>query len=155
MRSSHIDGNGNAVMIDVSEKTTTTRTAMAEGRIRVSPPVMDAVRCGAAAKGDVLGVAQLAGIMGAKRTSDLIPLCHPLPLSHCSVVLEIEEETIRVVCTVKTAHQTGVEMEALTGASMALLTVYDMCKSMDKGMEITCVRLLEKTGGKSGDYRRV
>ena len=154
MRSSHIDENGNAVMIDVSGKEITVRTAMAEGRIRVSSRIMEAVREGTAAKGDVLGVAQLAGIMGAKKTSDLIPLCHPLPLSHCSLEFNLEKEAIRAVCTVKTAGKTGVEMEALTGVSLALLTVYDMCKSMDKGMEITDIRLLEKTGGKSGDYRR-
>ena len=154
MRSSHIDENGNAVMIDVSGKEITVRTAMAEGRIRVSSRIMEAVRDGTAAKGDVLGVAQLAGIMGAKKTSDLIPLCHPLPLSHCSLEFNLEKEAIRAVCTVKTAGKTGVEMEALTGVSLALLTVYDMCKSMDKGMEISDIRLLEKTGGKSGDYRR-
>ena len=154
MRSSHIDENGNAVMIDVSGKEITIRTAMAEGRIRVSSRIMEAVREGTAAKGDVLGVAQLAGIMGAKKTSELIPLCHPLPLSHCSLEFNLEKEAIRAVCTVKTAGKTGVEMEALTGVSLALLTVYDMCKSMDKGMEITDIRLLEKTGGKSGDYRR-
>ena len=152
--STHIDADGNAVMVDVSAKSATARTAAAEGRIRVSDAVMRAVREGAAAKGDVLGVAQLAGIMGAKKTADLIPLCHPLPLSHCSVVLELEENAIRAVCEVKTVHQTGVEMEALTGVSLALLTVYDMCKSMDKRMEIGEIRLLKKTGGKSGDFIR-
>ncbi|MCL1939830.1 MAG: cyclic pyranopterin monophosphate synthase MoaC [Desulfovibrionaceae bacterium] len=152
--STHIDENGNAIMVDVSEKSETVRIAVAEGRISVSPAVMDAVRQGTAGKGDVLGVAQLAGIMAAKKTADLIPLCHPLPLSHCRVLLEPEETTIRAVCEVKTTYKTGVEMEALTGVSVALLTVYDMCKSMDKGMEISGIRLMQKTGGKSGDFKR-
>ena len=154
MRSTHIDKEGNAVMVDVSAKAPTQRSATAEGKILLAPEALRAVREGAAAKGDVLGVAQIAGIMGAKRASDLIPLCHPLPLAHCSVVFELEEDGIRAVCTAKTTDRTGVEMEALTGVTVALLTVYDMCKSMDKGMEITAVRLLEKTGGKSGDYAR-
>lgn len=152
--STHIDADGNAVMVDVSAKAATARTAVAEGRIRVSEAVMRAVREGSAAKGDVLGAAQLAGIMGAKKTADLIPLCHPLPLSHCTVVFELEENVIRAVCEVKTVYRTGVEMEALTGVSLALLTVYDMCKSMDKRMEIGEIRLLKKTGGKSGDFTR-
>lgn len=154
MRSTHIDANGNAHMVDVSAKSETARTAVAEGWIRVGPAVASAVQQGLLAKGDVLSVAQLAGIMGAKRTADLIPLCHPLPLSHCSVVFTLEEDSIRAECTARTVNRTGVEMEALTGVSVALLTVYDMCKSMDKGMEITGVRLLEKTGGKSGTYSR-
>jgi cyclic pyranopterin phosphate synthase len=149
-----MDEHGNAVMVDVSGKNPTARAAVAEGRISVSPEVMEAVRRGLAAKGDVLGVAQLAGIMAAKKTAELIPLCHPLPLAHCRVTLELEENAIRAVCAVKTVHGTGVEMEALAGVSVALLTVYDMCKSMDKGMEIGAVRLLRKTGGKSGDFER-
>ena len=152
--SSHRDSDGNVIMVDVSDKVMTARTAVAEGRIAVSEAVMRAVREGRAAKGDVLTVAQVAGIMGAKRTADLIPLCHPLPLSSCQVLLDLEEGAIRAECTVKTVHGTGVEMEALTGVSLALLTVYDMCKSMDKGMEIGGVRLLKKTGGKSGTYER-
>lgn len=152
--STHIDNDGNAVMVDVSGKTATARTAVAEGRILVSEAVMRAVREGTASKGNVLGVAQVAGIMGAKKTPDIIPLCHPLPLSNCRVLLELEEDAIRAVCEVKTVNQTGVEMEALTGVSIALLTVYDMCKSIDKGMEITGIRLLSKTGGKSGDFSR-
>lgn len=154
MRSTHIDSNGNAVMVDVSGKTPTERSATAEGKIRLAPEALRAVREGAAAKGDVLTVAQIAGIMGAKRASDLIPLCHPLPLTNCSVVFELKEDGIRALCTAKTTDRTGVEMEALTGVTLALLTVYDMCKSMDKGMEITAVRLVEKKGGKSGDYAR-
>lgn len=152
--STHIDNDGNAVMVDVSGKTATARTAVAEGRILVSEAVMRAVREGTASKGNVLGVAQVAGIMGAKKTPDIIPLCHPLPLSNCRVLLELEEDAIRAVCEVKTVNQTGVEMEALTGVSIALLTVYDMCKSIDKGMEISGIRLLSKTGGKSGDFFR-
>ena len=152
--SSHRDSDGNVIMVDVSDKVMTARTAVAEGRITVSEEVIRAVREGRAAKGDVLTVAQLAGIMAAKRTSDLIPLCHPLPLSNCQVLLDLEEGVIRAECTVKTVHGTGVEMEALTGVSLALLTIYDMCKSMDKGMEIGGVRLLKKTGGKSGTYER-
>lgn len=155
MNSSHIDANGNAVMVDVSSKARTERSAVAEGRVLLSPAILRAVREGGAAKGDVLTVAQIAGIMGAKRAADLIPLCHPLPLTHCSLVFEMEEDGIRAVCTAKTASRTGVEMEALAGVSVALLTVYDMCKAMGKGMEITSIRLLKKTGGKSGDYTRL
>ncbi len=154
MHSSHIDANGNAVMVDVSGKDSTSRVAVAEGRIALSPAALEAVRTGVAAKGDVLGVAQIAGIMGTKRTSELIPLCHPLPLTCCAVNFELEKDGVRVTCTAKTESKTGVEMEALTGVSVALLTIYDMCKSMDKGMTITGVRLLSKTGGKSGTWRR-
>ena len=153
--SSHIDADGNVMMVDVSAKQPTERTALAEGFISMTPEVVEAVRSRAMAKGDVLTVAQLAGIMGAKRTSDLIPLCHPLPLTNCKVLLHIEKDGIRGECIVKTQGQTGVEMEALTGISVALLTVYDMCKGMDKGMEIKNIRLLRKTGGKSGEYSRV
>lgn len=152
--STHIDAKGNVMMVDVSEKNITERTAIAEGRIHLSPEAMEAVRKRAFAKGDVLTVAQLAGIMGSKRTSDLIPLCHPLPLSNSKVELNVEENSIQALCTVKTCSRTGVEMEALTGVSVALLTIYDMCKSVDKGMEISDIRLLKKSGGKSGDYVR-
>ena len=141
-------------MVDVSDKNATNRTAVAEGRIRVSPEIMHALRRSGIVKGDALSVAQIAGIMGAKRAADLIPLCHPLPLHHCSVVFELEDEAVRAECIVKTDSKTGVEMEALTGVSVALLTVYDMCKSMDKGMELTGIRLLRKSGGKSGEYVR-
>lgn len=152
--STHIDAQGNVMMVDVSEKNVTERTAVAEGRIALSAKAMEGVKQRAFAKGDVLTVAQLAGIMGSKRTSDLIPLCHPLPLSNSKVELTIEESSIRAQCTVKTCGRTGVEMEALTGVSVALLTIYDMCKSVDKGMEISDVRLLAKSGGKSGDWKR-
>ena len=151
----HFDGAGNAVMVDVTAKSPTCRTAVARGEIRVSPAVLSAIQRGTAAKGDVLGVARVAGILATKRTSELIPLCHPLSLSHASVDFHILEEecAVEAVCTVKLTGQTGVEMEALTGVSVALLTIYDMCKALDKGMEITGVHLVEKHGGKSGDYR--
>ena len=152
--SSHVDGDGNVMMVDVSEKDVTERTAVAEGFISMSAPALAAVREKAAAKGDVLTVAQLAGIMGSKRTSDLIPLCHPLPLSNSKIEFSLAENGIHALCRVKTQGRTGVEMEALTGVSVALLTIYDMCKSLDKSMEISAVRLLQKSGGKSGEYRR-
>lgn len=142
------------MMVDVSEKNVTERTAVAEGHIAMSPQALEAVKKRAFAKGDVLTVAQLAGIMGSKRTSDLIPLCHPLPLANSKVELELTDTGVHALCTVKTCGRTGVEMEALTGVSVALLTVYDMCKSMDKSMEISDIRLLKKSGGKSGDYVR-
>ena len=151
----HFDAAGNAVMVDVTAKAPTSRTAVARGEIKVSPAVLSAIQRGTAAKGDVLGVARVAGILATKRTSELIPLCHPLALSHASVDFHILEEecAVEAVCTVKLTGQTGVEMEALTGVSVALLTIYDMCKALDKGMEITGVHLVEKHGGKSGDYR--
>lgn len=150
--STHIDARGNVMMVDVSEKNSTARTAVAEGFISLGPEALLAVGERRLAKGDVLTVAQLAGIMGAKRTADLIPLCHPLPLSGCTVELFLGETGVRALATVKTTGKTGVEMEALTAVSTALLTVYDMCKALDKGMEISGIRLLRKSGGKSGDY---
>lgn len=152
--STHIDAQGNVMMVDVSAKQATERVAVAEGRIAMSAVSLDAVRNHAFAKGDVLTVAQLAGIMASKRAADLIPLCHPLPLTSSKVELTLEESGIHALCTVRTCGQTGVEMEALTGVSLALLTVYDMCKSLDKSMEISGIRLLQKSGGKSGDYVR-
>jgi cyclic pyranopterin phosphate synthase len=150
-----MDQNGNALMVDISAKQPTVRTAVAEGMISLSAQTMRMVREGGNAKGDVLSVAQLAGIMAAKRTAGLIPLCHPLPLTGCRVLLEPLENCVRATCAVKTTHVTGVEMEALTGVSVALLTVYDMCKAMDKSMEISGIRLLKKTGGKSGGFSRI
>jgi cyclic pyranopterin phosphate synthase len=152
----HFDENGKAAMVDVSEKNETQRTAVAKGSIRVSREVMEAVANGTVEKGDVLGVARIAGIMAAKKTSELIPLCHPLNLTKVSVDFELIKEELRVdaVCTAKVCGKTGVEMEALTGVSAALLTIYDMCKAIDKGMEITDIRLEEKRGGKSGRYKR-
>lgn len=152
---SHFDAAGNAVMVDVSAKDQTVRTAVAGGEIRVGPAIFAAIREGTAAKGDVLGVARIAGIMAVKKTADLIPLCHPLAVSKCTVDFELDEpaHAVRVRCMVKVTGRTGVEMEALTGATVALLTIYDMTKAMGKDMEIGSVRLLEKSGGKSGDYR--
>ena len=142
-------------MVDVSDKPVTHRTATATGSIQVSPEIMAAVKCGNVKKGDVLGVARVAGIMGVKHTSELIPMCHPLPIQKCSVDFETDEDVgmIRVFCTVKTEGKTGVEMEALTGVQVALLTIYDMCKAIDKSMELTEIHLVEKSGGKSGLYR--
>ena len=150
----HFDQQGNAVMVDVTEKGVTDRAATAVGRILVGQRTYDAIRDGTAGKGDVLGVARVAGIMAAKRTWELIPLCHPLRLGKCRVDFAMlpEELAVEARCTVRVAGQTGVEMEALTGATVALLTIYDMCKAMDKGMEIQSVYLLRKTGGKSGDF---
>ncbi len=150
----HFDASGAAIMVDVSQKAETMRTAVARGRIRMGKDAFDAVRQGTAHKGDVLGVARVAGIMGVKRTPDLIPLCHPLPLTKCAVDFVLHEETLEVeaVCTAALTGKTGVEMEALTGVSVALLTVYDMLKAIDKGMEIGQIHLSQKTGGKSGTY---
>lgn len=155
-RLTHFDASGNAVMVDVSEKAVTTRIAEARGSIQVNQAVYDAISNGTAKKGDVLGVARIAGIMGAKKTSDLIPMCHSLMISKCTVDFTMHPETLSIeaCCIVKVSGQTGVEMEALTGVNLALLTIYDMCKAMDKGMEITNVRLIEKQGGKSGHYKR-
>ena len=152
----HFDARGNAVMVDVTEKAVTTREATAVGSIRVGQETYDAIRDGTAQKGDVLGVARVGGIMAAKRTWELIPLCHPLLLSHLSVDFEILEEAcaVRATCTVKLSGKTGVEMEALTGVSVALLTIYDMCKALDKGMELGDIHLVYKEGGKSGVYDR-
>lgn len=153
-RLNHFDDNGNAVMVDVSGKIPTSRTAVARGAIRVSERILEAVQNRTVKKGDVLGVARVAGIMGVKQTSSLIPMCHPLMIQKCSVDFEIDQEQSEIiaVCTVKTEGQTGVEMEALTGVQVALLTIYDMCKAIDKTMEIGGVRLVEKIGGKSGHF---
>lgn len=150
----HFDENGKAVMVDVTDKKETVRTAVAVGKIFVSPEVFFSVREGTVEKGDVLGVAATAGIMGAKRTSELIPMCHILPITNCRINFEMDEETcaIQCRCTVKVTGKTGVEMEALTGVSTALLTIYDMCKAIDKRMEIGSIYLEKKTGGKSGDF---
>ncbi len=150
----HIDDRGNAWMVDVSGKAVTSRTAVALGRIAMSGACFAAVRDKTAKKGDVLGVAQVAGIMAAKRTAELIPLCHLLNLTKCAVEFSLypESREVEAVCTVRCQGQTGVEMEALTGVSVALLTVYDMCKAIDKRMEIRNIHLVEKHGGKSGDF---
>lgn len=154
MTLTHFDAQGQAHMVDVSDKLDTAREAVAEGLVLMAPETL-ALAIGGAAKGDVLGVARLAGIMGAKRTSDLIPLCHPLPITKVSVELEADPALpgIRVTATVRTAGKTGVEMEALTAVSTACLTVYDMLKAAQKDMRIEGIRLLSKTGGKSGEFR--
>jgi cyclic pyranopterin phosphate synthase len=150
----HFDEAGRAHMVDVSEKEATARLAVAEGFVRMSPETLALVQSGDVKKGDVLGVARLAGIMGAKRTADLVPLCHPLPVTKVAVDLTPDPALpgIRIEATVKTTGQTGVEMEALTAVSVAALTVYDMLKAAEKGMEIGGIRLTLKDGGKSGRY---
>lgn len=152
----HFDQNGQAIMVDVSGKQETSRTAIASGRIHVNQAVYDAIKQGTAKKGDVLGTARIAGIMAAKNTSSVIPLCHPLPIAKCSVNFTMlpEESAVEARATVKVTGQTGVEMEALHSVSVALLTIYDMCKALDKSMEIQYIHLEKKTGGKSGTYIR-
>ena len=154
-RLTHLDATGAANMVDVGDKPATTRTARAEGRVVMLPATLALIREGDAKKGDVIGTARLAGILAAKKTSDLIPLCHPLMLTKVSV--EITEDAalpgLRVTATAKLTGKTGVEMEALTAVSVACLTIYDMAKAADKGMQIGGIQLLEKTGGKSGTYR--
>lgn len=143
-------------MVDVGDKAITQRTAVCEGFIEMLPDTLTLILAGNHKKGDVLGIARIAGIMASKRTADLIPLCHPLPLTHVEIQLQAQPEHNRVHCltTVKTNGQTGVEMEALTATQIALLTIYDMCKAVDRGMIIQSVRLLEKSGGKSGHWTR-
>ncbi len=149
---SHFDASGNAVMVDVSEKEITRRMAVARGYISVNEQVMAAVLSGTAKKGDVLGVARVAGIMAVKNTSSLIPLCHTLRINKCSVDFQTDEEHgwIWAECTVRVDGKTGAEMEALTGVSVALLTIYDMCKALDRSMALNNIHLVKKTGGKSG-----
>ena len=151
----HIDATGAAAMVDVSTKDVTHRTAVAEGRIVMLPETVALIRAGDAKKGDVLGVARVAGIMAAKRTHELIPLCHPLLLTKVAVDLELDDALpgVKVTATVRVSGQTGVEMEALTAVSLACLTIYDMVKAADRGMRIEGVRLLQKDGGKSGSWR--
>lgn len=150
----HFDKNGNAVMVDVSGKEPTSRTATAEGKIFVSEEIMAAVTGNTVKKGDVLGVARVAGIMAVKQTSAIIPMCHPLMISKCSVDFEMDQKegSIKAICSVKVEGKTGVEMEALHGVSAALLTIYDMCKAIDKRMVLQDIHLVEKHGGKSGDF---
>ncbi|MEM7056223.1 MAG: cyclic pyranopterin monophosphate synthase MoaC [Pseudomonadota bacterium] len=149
----HIDSAGNAQMVDVGDKAVTNRTATAKGIVRMQPETLEMIENGQSRKGDVLAVAQLAGIMAAKKTADLIPLCHPLALSKVTVTLApVAPDTVEIEATVKIAGQTGVEMEALTAVSTAALTVYDMCKAVDRGMQIVDIRLTHKDGGKSGAY---
>ena len=152
----HFDSRGNAIMVDVSSKETTSRTAVAKGIISMNGQAMNAILGGTAKKGDVLGVARIAGIMAAKRCAELIPLCHPLNFDKCTVDFSVDEKKneIEAVCSVKLSGKTGAEMEALTGVSVALLTVYDMCKALDRAMVLGDIRLWEKSGGKSGHFLR-
>ena len=150
----HFDAQGQAHMVDVGDKANTRRVAVTEGRITMLPATLALIQAGNAKKGDVLGIARIAGIQAAKKTSDLIPLCHPIALTRVAVEFEIEPDTHSVLCraTAECTGQTGVEMEALSAVSVALLTIYDMCKAVDRGMVIGGVRLMEKVGGKSGQF---
>ena len=149
----HLDEQGKAWMVDIGGKPETSRVAVAEGLIRMSPAALAAIRDGTVPKGDVLAAARIAGIMAAKKTADLIPLCHPLALTSVTVDFAIEEQAVRVTASAALTGRTGVEMEAMTAASIALLTIYDMAKAVDKGMVIEGLRLIEKRGGKSGDWK--
>jgi cyclic pyranopterin phosphate synthase len=150
----HFDAQGQAHMVDVGSKASTHRVAIASGRIEMQPETLALIESGTAKKGDVLGIARIAGIMGAKKTSELIPLCHPLALTRLAVDFELlkDRHSVQCISTVETVGPTGVEMEALTAVQVALLTIYDMCKAVDRGMMIADVRVLEKSGGKSGHF---
>lgn len=151
----HFDKKGNAVMVDVSQKSETERVAVAKGSIKVSEEIMELIKSGNIKKGDVLGVSRVAGIMGSKQTSNIIPMCHPIMINAVSIEFELDDANSRVIIygTVKTTGKTGVEMEALTAVSIAALTIYDMCKAVDKHMVIENIHLVSKTGGKSGDFK--
>jgi cyclic pyranopterin phosphate synthase len=152
----HFNARGDVHMVDVGEKSTTRRVAVAEGRIRMQPSTLQMIQQGDHKKGDVLAVARIAGIMAAKKTAELIPLCHPLMLTKINIELDIEADSDAIRCevTTETTERTGVEMEALVGLNAALLTIYDMCKAVDRGMELVEIRLLHKSGGKSGAWNR-
>lgn len=154
MSLTHADEEGRARMVDVGDKPVTLRTAAASGFVRMAPATLEAIRDHRTPKGDPLEVARLAGIMAAKRTGEIIPLCHTLPLSQADVQIELRDDGVAIIATARTEGRTGVEMEALTAASVAALTIYDMCKALDKSMVITDIRLETKTGGRSGDYKR-
>ena len=154
MSLTHFDGEGRAVMVDVSDKPETARSATARTRVIMQPATLAIIASGTAKKGDVLGTARLAGIMAAKRTADLIPLCHPLPITAVTLDLTPGDGAIEITATIRTTGRTGVEMEALTAASIAALTVYDMCKAIDRGMRIDGLRVVHKAGGKSGEFEQ-
>jgi len=155
MELSHLDKNGNARMVDVSEKTESVRESLASALVRMKPETLALIQAGEMPKGDVFACARVAGIMAAKRTPELIPLCHPIPISMVSVDFEVlAEDQLRIIARVKTTFKTGVEMEALTAVSVAALTVYDMCKAVDRGMQILQIQLEQKSGGKSGIFDR-
>ena len=147
----HINAEGRAKMVDVGEKAITNLTAIARGEILMHPDTVEKIKEGSMKKGDVIGVAQVAGITGAKRTSDLIPMCHNIFISGCDMDFTVKEDRIEITATLSTTGQTGIEMEALTAVSIAALTIYDMCKAVDKGMKIQNIRLIKKTGGRSGE----
>ena len=150
----HLNERGEARIVDIGDKAATRRRAVAQARLVAQPETIAAITGGTLKKGDAIAVARIAGIMAAKKTSDLIPLCHPIPLTSVTVDIEPVADALRITATAETTGQTGVEMEALTAASVAALTLYDMAKAMDRGMRIEGIELVEKTGGKSGDYRR-
>jgi cyclic pyranopterin phosphate synthase len=150
----HLDKNGNATMVDISDKKTTTRTALASGVIHITPEILEAIKKDSIKKGNVFTIAKIAGINSAKMTEAVIPLCHQIPLDYIDINFDLKEENliIEVLASVKTSHKTGVEMEALVAVNASLLTIYDMCKGISKDMQITDIKLLKKTGGKSGDW---
>ena len=154
MEFTHFNDEGRAKMVDVTDKAQTDRTATATGSVRMAPATVEAIRSGGVYKGDVLAVAQVAAIMAAKKTSELIPMCHPLQISGVDIRFALREDAVEILAQVRCHGETGVEMEALTAVSAAALTIYDMCKALQKDMEITEIRLVQKTGGKSGDYQR-
>ena len=155
MKMTHLDENGRAIMVDISRKIDTERIAIASGTVRMRSETLELIRSGEVKKGDVLAVARVAGIMAAKKTSELTPLCHPLPLTSAKVEFEfVSNDTLRIVAETKTTYATGVEMEALTAASVAALTIYDMCKAVDRAMVISEIKLEKKSGGQSGEFNR-
>lgn len=155
MKLNHIDDEGRAFMVDITQKLATERVAIASGTIRMKPETLELIRSGEVKKGDVLAVARVAGILAAKKTSELIPLCHPLPLTSAKVDFEfITEDTLRIISETKTTYATGIEMEALTAVGIAALTIYDMCKAVDRGMVIGEIKLEKKSGGQSGEFTR-
>ena len=155
MKMTHLDEEGRAIMVDITQKSTTERVAVASGTLKMQPETLQLIRIGEVEKGDVLAVARVAGIMAAKKTSELIPLCHPLPLTSAKIDFEfVDENTLKIVAETKTTYATGVEMEALTAVSVAALTIYDMCKAVDRGMIISEIKLENKSGGRSGVFNR-
>lgn len=155
MKMTHLDENGRAIMVDISQKTDTERVAVASDTVKMLPETLEMIRSGEVKKGDVLAVARVAGIMAAKKTSELIPLCHPLPLTSAKIDFEfVDDNTLKIISETKTTYATGVEMEALTAVSVAALTIYDMCKAVDRGMVIGEIKLEKKSGGRSGEFMR-
>lgn len=155
MKMTHLDERGRAIMVDITQKTTTERVAIASGTVKMQPETLEMIRSGEVKKGDVLAVARVAGIMAAKKTAELIPLCHPLPLTSAKIDFKfVEEDTLKIIAETKTTYATGVEMEALTAASVAALTIYDMCKAVDRAMVIGEIKLEKKSGGRSGEFNR-